>query len=102
MKTLSKEIGRGGHDLNYKETLAIGKDKVRIKIRSDSTDFQSYATVELFGNSKWNLIDYIHHSQMKTPHKLYYMVDKKDIEKAEASFKADRDKLIKLVKDVLE
>lgn len=46
--------------------------KIKIDIKSDSYDFQSYARVSVFSDLKWNIVDTIAYSNMQTPHKLYY------------------------------
>lgn len=99
MKTLSKEIGRGRQSVTYRETFEHNGKKVRIEIKSDSYDFQCYARVSVFHDFQWNKIDSIHHSRMQTPPKLIYR--QYDLAN-EADFKADRNRLVKLAKDVLD
>lgn len=102
MKTLSTEVGLGRQDLNYKEIIEHKGHKLRVSIKSDSYDFQSSAKVEVFDNMKWNHVDGIHFSQMKTPATLYVIPKgEKDLSKFAHFFKADRDRLVKLAKDVL-
>jgi hypothetical protein len=102
MKTLNKEVGLGRQDLNYKEIAEIAGHKVRVRIKSDSYDFQSYAIVEVFSELKWNQVDFIHFSQMNTPEGLYYKVDRNgELSTSECHFKKDRDALIKIASEVL-
>lgn len=99
MKSLNKEIGKGRQSVFYKETLEYKGKKLRIEIKSDSHRFQCYATVSLFGDSQWNQIDSIHYSRMKTEDSLVY---RPNILPNEKDFKADRDRLVELAKDVLD
>ena len=99
MKTLNKEVGQGRQSAIYKETLDHEGDKVRIEIKSDSYRFQCYARVSIFDGSKWNQIDSIHHSRMKTEDGLVY---RPNVLPNEKDFKADRDRLVSLAKDILD
>lgn len=101
-KTLNKAIGIGEQDVIYKETADLicnGKtvEKVRIEIRSDSYDKQCHARVSVFDGKKWNQVDSIHYSNMKTVSKLAY----KPNPPKESDFKADREALVALAMDVL-
>jgi hypothetical protein len=99
MKTLNKEIGSGGQSVTYKETLEHNGKKLRISIKSDSYRAQCYARVLLFDGDKWNQIDSIHYSRMVTEAKLIY---RPNVLPNDSDFKADRDRLVKLAKDVLD
>lgn len=50
------------------------KFKVRIRIKSDSYDFQSYAIAEVYSphTLSWNELDKIPYGNMRTPAKLAY------------------------------
>jgi hypothetical protein len=102
MKTLNKQIARGRQSLDYRETLEHKGKKVRVRIQSDSYDFQSYAIVELFDGGKWNQLDIIPFSEMETNEGLYYKVKDSNLSKYSYLFQKDRDKLIKLAQDVLD
>jgi hypothetical protein len=91
------ELSKGRQSLNYQEIVKIGDDKVRIRIKSDSYDFQSYARIEVWGNeNKWNNIHNIPFANMATPPELYYHSNAN-----KRSFKVDRDKLIDVATSIL-
>ena len=46
--------------------------KFKVDIKSDGFDFQSHARIKLWDGDKWNLVDSIHFSNMKTPHQLRF------------------------------
>ena len=94
VKTLHKEISKGGQSVAYAETLEFNKAKLRISIYSDAYDFQSHARIEAFSPTdlKWNRLASIHYGVMKTRAKLYYLPDDGGL--AESHFMADRDNLL--------
>lgn len=77
MKIIKSEYSVGQQSVNYQE-ITEGNDelKIQIIIKSDSYDFQNYAIVNVFSPKelKWNLLDSIPFSNMKTPAKLYYQI----------------------------
>lgn len=72
---IQHEISQGKQDVNATFIFNRGPSKVRIKIKSDSYDFQSFARAELFdaSSNSWSIAGTIHHGQMSTPPKLCYM-----------------------------
>ncbi|MGF6281912.1 hypothetical protein ABH908_000055 [Pseudomonas frederiksbergensis] len=92
---IHSDIARGRQSVNAIFLFNRGTAKARIKICSDSYDFQSFARVELFSptNLDWNVVGYIPYPEMKTPHKLAYMPTGTDRE----NFMADFDRLLGIV-----
>jgi hypothetical protein len=105
MSVISKEIGKSGQSVIYKEiteitigdVLSTKTEKILIEIKSDSYAFQSYARVSVWDNKKWNLIDHIHHSNMATETGLAY----KPFKIGEEFFNVDRNKLVKIAQTLL-
>lgn len=77
LKPLYEEHGKGSQDLTYEAVYSIASHwpagqakpvpkRVRIRIRRDSYDFQSYALAEVWSVAldKWEVIASIHYSQM--------------------------------------
>lgn len=77
--TISEQIGKGRQSIDAERIMRLENEaravKVRIKIKSDSYDFQSYARAEVFDQAalKWNQVASIHYSKMSTPSKLAYV-----------------------------
>ncbi|MHC5194744.1 hypothetical protein ACYSUW_13415 [Pseudomonas frederiksbergensis] len=96
---IQSDIARGTQTVNATYIFDRGPTKVRIKISSDSSDFQSFARVELFSPSdlKWNVVGHIPFAQMKTPHKLAYVTNGT----AKEHFTADFDKLLGIADGLL-
>lgn len=89
------DIARGRQSVNAIFLFNRGTAKARIKICSDSYDFQSFARVELFSPTdlKWNVVGHIPYPQMKTPHKLAYS----PTGTTKDNFMADFDRLLGIV-----
>lgn len=75
----------------YESTLTISGRKIKIEIRRNAYDFQSWAIALLFDGNKWNQIAHIPHPQMKCMHVSY--VGNASVE----DFREDTDALIKEV-----
>ena len=60
MKEILREISFGTQNLDFQEIYSIKSHKIKLKIRSDSYSFQSYAQAYLWAEEKWVLIDTIH------------------------------------------
>jgi len=116
IKTINSEIGKSRQGVSYTELLEILTEnpdaerdilrpkvakKVRVRIYSDSYDFQSYAKAELYSpeRGEWSEIASRHYSQMGTPTKLAYLPDAKG--EKPAWFQIDRDYLVDLVVKIL-
>ncbi|MGE8063752.1 hypothetical protein [Pseudomonas sp. NPDC089569] len=96
---LQSDIARGRQSVNAIFIFDRGTAKVRIKICSDSYDFQSFARVELFSatDHKWNVVGHIPYPEMKTPHSLAYTQTGTD----KNNFMADFDRLLGIVDGLL-
>jgi len=88
--------------MGYTEIIKIGEEKIRITIKSDSYDFQSYARVKVWNakDKKWNFVDSISYSEMNTPAKLYYQRNKKE-RHDDSYYKKDRDLLLEMAIAIL-
>jgi len=94
IKSLDVKIAKGTQSVNFIELLQIGSDKLRLEIKSDSSDFQSYARISAWSPSekKWNFLESVPFGIMNTPAKLIY----KREEATAANFAQDRAELIRL------
>lgn len=92
---IHSDIARGRQSVNAIFLFNRGTAKARIKICSDSYDFQSFARVELFSPTelKWNVVGHIPYTEMNTPHKLAYI----PTGTAKDNFMADFDRLLGIV-----
>jgi len=72
--TIHKEVSAGRQSVNYKEILMLDEMKLRIRIKSDSYDFQCFARVSVWSeeNLRWEQIDFIPFANMQTPKGLLY------------------------------
>ena len=83
------------------------KKKVRIRIKSDAYEFQSYAVAEVWKDDEWNRVCDVHYSNMATEHGLIYRKGYddpacvSDIVVA-TNFRTDRSMLLELVSLMLE
>ena len=100
MNTILKTISKGTQSLDYIEVIRTRVDKkvrkLRIKIKSDSHSFQSYAYIDVW-SGKWTRVHSIPFGVMVTREGLYYGKQPK----TDAHFKADRDELLRVAKEVL-
>lgn len=91
------EVSAGSGQTNtYTETLKVGAHKLRIRISSDSYDFQSSARIEVWrpADLKWSFIADIHYSRMATRASYVHATP--------THFKADRDNLLAQALQILE
>ena len=90
---------KGDQDWSLREVYTQGKFKVRIRIRRNAYDFQSYAVAEVWSESelKWNQVHTIPYSQMKTLAEVTYV----DRATSIARFWADREVLVAAVDKIL-
>ena len=97
LETLEISLGKGYQDMIYKEILRWGEHKLRVRIKSDSYAFQSFARIERWNGERWYEVHHIHHSQMTTASGLIHQP--KQVTKED--FAADRDLLIKRAGTIL-
>lgn len=77
MKVIKEEYSLGTQSAHFTKIIEGDNGlKIKIDIKSDSYDFQSYARVSVFNpqSVEWNILDSVPFSNMKTPTKLYYHV----------------------------
>lgn len=101
METIDTQIGVGNQDVVYTEILAsrdLGA-KLQVRIVSDTYAFQSKAVVSRWDGTQWQVVHSLHHSQMQTAPSLCFAGKPKQVQ---ASFKADRDQLLKVATAILE
>lgn len=100
-RLLEKVLSKGTQDVTYREIFSLNQRKFKIVIESDSYLAQCHARVYALeaDTLKWNVVYYIHYSNMKTP-KTLYVVQKSENELF-ALFKADRDQLMAMLKEIL-
>lgn len=98
-KFIQSDIATGRQAVNAVFIFERGPAKVRIKIQSDSCDFQSFARVELFSptDMKWAVVGHIPYAEMKTPHKLAYIRNGAVM----SNFQQDFDKLLGIADGLL-
>jgi hypothetical protein len=95
-KTIDKQCCKRSQSLDYVEVLVLGRDRIRIEIRSDSYKEQCYARCKLWSGGQWQLIHNIMPQEMTTPSELVY---KKTA--AENDFLKDRTRLLNVAEQVL-
>lgn len=107
-KTISLSINKGKQSVEYYEILIIESYKLRIKIKSDSYDFQSYAFIELWNGQEWKEVHKIHYASMKTPyglssnqHNQGEKTSQQIFENNESYFNSDRLELLKIAKSII-
>lgn len=102
LRSLSKRIERVSmQSIRYVEHMrASGDRRVRVSILSDTYDFQSYASVHLLTEGVWNEIVAVPGPSMAVKPGLVHRF-RGDTGVAFAEFMPDRNKLIKLTREVL-
>jgi len=98
MKTIDRQIAQGRQSINFTEVIEFDGHKLRISIKSDSYNFQSYARISRWNGEEWKQVHFIHFSEMKTPSGLCYQPNEKCDYK---HFINDRDQLIKVAKEII-
>ncbi len=99
LKTVQKEIAKGDQYMHYTEIVDIAGEKLKISIKSDAYESQTYARIKVFSPTEktWNDLASIHYSKMQTPAKLVYKASHDD----PAHYQADRNALIDTACSVL-
>src|SRR5436305_512872 len=79
----------------------IGEHKVRVTIKSDSYDFQSYARIHVWrpASLDWSLVYSLPYQRMKTPRQLCYLPNRRGLDKEH--FRADTDELMATARAIL-
>lgn len=104
MKIIKEEYSTGTQSASLSKIIESDSGlKIRVDIKSDSYDYQSYARVSVFNKLglQWNIIDTIPFSNMKTPPKLYYQVKQQNPTILAQYFSEDSKTLVKNAEEVL-
>ena len=97
MKTITKEIDKGRQAVIYTEILKQGTNKFRVRIKSDSYEFQCFASVDYWNGNEWKNVHTKKFDNMKTPNGLAYVSG----EIGQTKFKQDRDDLINIALEIV-
>lgn len=100
IEVISEDVSKGRQDVVKTWVLAVGTQKIRIQIKSDSYDFQSHARAEIWDDQKkgWNFVHSIHFGNMATKDKLFYS----PAWQSPANFKADYEELLRVTLKVIQ
>lgn len=104
--TTMKDIARGSQSTTYTEHLTANANgkilALKIEIKSDAYEYQSYATVRVFDTTsqEWKPLADIPFSKMSTPHTLY--VHKREEWDSSKTYRTDRNNLIEKAAAILE
>ena len=99
--TISQEIGDArDQDVNYKEVLRLTftgdpAHKLRVRIRSNSYDFQCYSIIDRWDGAKWHQV---HALQVRTTQ---VGMARRGQNYRNDEFAKDRDELVRVAKEVL-
>ena len=93
MNLLYHNIVKYGQQTLATWAYSSGELRMRITIRSDSSDFQSYAHAEMWDarGMQWNPVASVHFAEMKTPPGMYAQNSWSN----ESAYKADHDELLR-------
>ncbi len=96
---ITENLGFGDQYAIFERIFSFGDKKLKIVIKSDAYDSQSYARMYIFSptSMQWNILNDIHYSLMGTEHKLYYKKPKVTT----ANFENDAKKLTDIAKVIL-
>lgn len=94
MLSKDKRISKGRQSVTYTEIMHYGDHRLRLVIKRDFYDFQSFARVQRWNGTKWEFVDNIAYANMKSQASTYANV-------TNDNFKADRDELLRRTKLVL-
>lgn len=96
LEIIETTISKGSQSLEYKQLINYKGYKLRINIKSDSYEPQSYARISILKDLKWEILDYIPSSQMSTNSELVYQPRyRQNYDMAEKEFLKDSDLLVK-------
>ena len=62
VKKIEETFFKGSQSVNFKGIYKLNDFKIKIEIKKDSYDKQSYARVYVWKNLEWSLVDYIPYS----------------------------------------
>ena len=99
LKRLHTELSKSSQSYHYTQLCEYKGKKLRINIKRDSYDNQSYARIYIFKDDEWNKLASIDSPNMRT---LDSVSVYSAIEPTETSFIADNSILIKKAKLILD
>lgn len=104
IQVIETVISIGSQSIEYKEIIKYKGFKLRICIKSDSYDFQCFARIGLLKDLKWEVLEYIPHSEMQTESQLKYRPAYRGegYKNAASEFLKDRNKLIETAISLLD
>lgn len=100
--TLMEEtVNEGRQDVIARRILSLGDFKVRLTIKSDSYQFQSFARAEVWNPAtlSWNQVHSLHYTEMTTPEGLCHYPNKSGLKITH--FTRDFDRLLTMVKQII-
>lgn len=98
---LEETINLGRVDVTARRILSLGDFKVRLTIKSDSCQFQSFARAEVWSPAtlSWNQVYSIHYSEMATREGLCHLPNKQGLKID--NFILDFNRLLTMVKKII-
>lgn len=109
-KSLSLDVVKGRQSIDYREVLeletdSIHKQKLKIEMKSDSIDYQSYARISVWNGKEWSHLDSIHYTLVNFKsglcHSFLNETASQVHQKNVGYFKQDQEKLLKRAYDIL-
>lgn len=108
--SLSLDVVKGKQSIEYREVLEFEntpnqKQKLKIEMKNDSYDFQSYARIYFWNSNEWTLLDSIHYTLVNFKSATYHgsasetpqQIHQKNV----GYFKQDQQTLLKRAYDIL-
>ena len=77
------------------------KKRLRVRIKRDAHDFQSFAVIEVFGNSHWNEVYSLHIEECQCAKAFYQDKAANLKDEVKEYFRKDRDRLIEITEQVI-
>lgn len=98
---LEETVNAGRQDVIARRILSLGDFRVRLTIKSDSYQFQSFARAEVWNPAtlSWNQVHSIHYSEMTTPEGLVYYPNKQGLKVD--NFVLDFNRLLKMTQQII-
>ena len=99
-RTIESIVYEGSQSINRREIYELGDLKIKLELKSDTFDIQSYANAYALDGLEWKVIYSIPYSLMKTPIKLHIKYENR-INNAEKEFETDVQRLKKYIREIL-
>lgn len=98
---LEEAINQGRQDVTARRILSLGDFNVRLTIRSDSYQFQSFARAEVWSQAtlSWNQVHSTHYAEMATPEGLCHLPNEQGLKIN--NFILDFNRLLTMVQQIL-